>query len=667
MTKKLVVLVLGICLAAQAEERTFVGTLADINLASFEWEDRSWSSVTWKEFIEGHMKRRMAPSPTVKRENGFKFYRELEKLEPIAESVLIDKELVWKDLTLFCGQQKKAVYVADALSRTKSELGKISQFLLLASPINDVARLKKRQAVIKKLMDDEQVYTSIDNLFASTQLPEIGFLSFYGIDLFEQTVNRTNTFSLKPLKSLNTSSSLLLLKSRYGHIERTTMTGSSLCGALACAVYGVSALTGLQSRYHTRIENWANSSMGGFASPYRWIWNAGNRQIRGGLALSTAVLLGYGFMYSVEWFKGVFLFEKSLHTITNQLAEFMISAERAYEIVRQTPEFADFDEFKGLVEFFEERVPASKKLQEFTDLLATSTFKKEPSVFAHKGRIVRAYLLMHEIKEELIPLGASIGALDCYLSYATLMKEYKEKSVSFCFPTYVDAEKPRLSLTDFWHPLIDVDKVVPNSVALGDGHRQNMLITGPNAAGKSTLMKAMSLCVLCAQTIGIVPASEMTYTPFTRIKTYLNIVDDIGAGNSLFMAEAQQSQRIIDTVENSSEKEFTFACFDEIFNGTSPVEGSAAAYSVAAHLGQFDNCLCMIATHFPLLTKLEKATQSFKNYKVSVSHKDGELVYPYKLQEGSSTQYVALDVLKEQGFTGSLLEEAQKQVEQATA
>ena len=99
---------------------------------------------------------------------------------------------------------------------------------------------------------------------------------------------------------------------------------------------------------------------------------------------------------------------------------------------------------------------------------------------------------------------------------------------------------------------------------------------------------------------------------------------------------------------------------DEVFNGTTPAEGQAAAYSIAHHASQFPNSICMIATHFARLTELELATDSFTNYKVSVTcEEDGTLSYPFKLEKGNSHQHVAFDMLRLEGVDNSIVTRAQ--------
>ena len=220
-------------------------------------------------------------------------------------------------------------------------------------------------------------------------------------------------------------------------------------------------------------------------------------------------------------------------------------------------------------------------------LLKTTTFEGEASLVSNKGAILKAYGLLHEVKGQLEEAMAAAGTLDLYASLATLVKEHHEKHAQFCFPVYLRAECPSIELTHFWHPLIDPDKVVTNSIVFGNHERNNAVTTGSNEGGKSTMLKSITLCILMGQTVGIVPAQSLTFTPFHTISTYLNITDDIGAGNSLFKAEVLRTQALVDQITQAPPDYFSFSVFDEIFNGTSPREGTAAAYSVAKHLGTF--------------------------------------------------------------------------------
>ena len=183
-----------------------------------------------------------------------------------------------------------------------------------------------------------------------------------------------------------------------------------------------------------------------------------------------------------------------------------------------------------------------------------------------------------------------------------------------------------------------------------------MIVTGPNAGGKSTTLKGIAISLILAQTFGIVPADEAVITPFTKIASYLNITDDIVAGRSLFKAEVMRAHNLIETVEKLESKQFSFVILDEIFNGTSPHEGAAAAYWNGKHLGSFDRSIAIVATHFPLLTDLEKITPSFTNYRVRVNKKrDGRLEYRiYYRARYLGAKMLRLIMLRLEGFKSDI-------------
>jgi ubiquitin C-terminal hydrolase len=214
-----------------------------------------------------------------------------------------------------------------------------------------------------------------------------------------------------------------------------------------------------------------------------------------------------------------------------------------------------------------------------------------------------------------------------------------------------------------WNPMVDQEKVKPNSLQVGcNGKKRTAIITGPNAGGKSTIMKSAILAAIMAQSLGIAPATAFTFTPFSSIRAYLNIVDDTAGGNSLFMASVKRAFELLESAQKSGrEKACSLTVFDEIFNGTSATEGEAAACALIQRLVVCPTNLLLVTTHFKKLTTLE----GIDNYKVTVTTAhNGALQYPFALQEGVADQCVAFDILREQGFDAKFIEEATKNLRQ---
>lgn len=266
---------------------------------------------------------------------------------------------------------------------------------------------------------------------------------------------------------------------------------------------------------------------------------------------------------------------------------------------------------------------------------------------------------MDQVKNEWLASLAALGELDAYMSMAKLYKEQQHKECSYCFVELSSATTPLIDMQEFWNPLIKARSIVTNSIGLGGQQRSNAVITGPNAGGKSTMLRSITVNVILAQTFGIAAAKKFTLTPFSIIASYLNISDDIAAGNSLFKSEVIRAQYLIDLVSGLKQNQFGCVVIDEMFSGTSSVEGEATSYSVAKYLGGTSNVINMIASHFPLLTRLEKDTTFFTNYKVSVQQsEDGKIEYPFKLEHGISHQNIAIAILRAEGFANSILDDA---------
>jgi DNA mismatch repair protein MutS len=195
-----------------------------------------------------------------------------------------------------------------------------------------------------------------------------------------------------------------------------------------------------------------------------------------------------------------------------------------------------------------------------------------------------------------------------------------------------------------------------------------MVITGPNAGGKSTALQTATTAVNFAQCFGIAPAKSMVMTPFAKIITYLNIADHIGK-LSLFQAEMARTGEFLKMIKGMKPNEFCFVIMDEMFTGTNPDQGSEGSYKVAQYIATYPNVMCLFATHFYKMTELEKATNTIiKNYKVEVvihEDKKQKIEYTYKLAPGISNQKIAMLMLEQDSnFNEVFAADKQKQIQE---
>lgn len=639
--------------ADEKQELTTTGKIAELNLQSFPHEeDKPFETNNYVDGVNYLFKQRTEPTAKRRRENAFKL---IEKLERAATPPpMTNDTAMWNDLTLFVGQKDKQRFVANAIDRTKTELGKVALYRLLAEPLDAPSRLIKRQQVIKTLLNKPDTLQPIQQALADLARTEHITLGFWGYDSLNFEAKRGTT----EIATLDDHAAFLQLKYMYDRSLHTWFFVTDVLATGTLLGYGLSQLIGYHNKY---IDNNLDKSAGWTFGPILQATH-NYRFISGPLALAIGSMSAFYIKGHFDWVRGNYLLDHYLQTIMIDVATYIRGLDKLHAVINATPELATFDEFKPLNDLFEKRAKLSAKINELIQSLNNETFQGEASFFSYKGRVLRAFLLATEIKADFQEALAAAGAVDAYTSTATLINEFAGKNVTFCFPTYVTGtDAPSITLTNFWHPILPADKAVPNSLTLGsDGQRPNIVITGPNEGGKSTVLKAITLCLLFAQTLGIAPASAMTFTPFHAIATYLNLTDDIGAGNSLFKAEVLRAQQLIDRIEKAPHNEFYFAVFDEMFNGTTPVEASAASYSVAKHLANFSNSICLFATHFSIMTTLENDSDRINNYHVHVDLRaDGTIGYPYQLTKGISAQHVAIPILRNQGFAKTVLDDAQ--------
>lgn len=240
-----------------------------------------------------------------------------------------------------------------------------------------------------------------------------------------------------------------------------------------------------------------------------------------------------------------------------------------------------------------------------------------------------------------------MNAFFANLSFVKIFNEY-----DMCFATYNNTSNPSSTYVDaenMYH--IAIKKCTPNSILLNSS---NCVITGPNAAGKSTFIKGLLLNVILSQTYGIANASRFQITPFYYINSQINI-PDVKGKESLFEAEMFRCKRNIDIIKHLPPHLKGFVVMDEVFSSTNVVEGVAGAYGILEKMSSYSNICTVVTTHFLYLTRLP----SFKKYKMNVVvSEDGErIAFPYRLTHGCSKQLIALELIKD-NFDDDVIESA---------
>ena len=246
-----------------------------------------------------------------------------------------------------------------------------------------------------------------------------------------------------------------------------------------------------------------------------------------------------------------------------------------------------------------------------------------------------------------------VAHLDCLLSFMkiALQQHYVRPTVD---------ESDVLDIHQGRHPVIETqlpigEQYVPNDVKLDTEHQQIMMITGPNMAGKSALLRQTALIVLLAQIGCFVPAERARIGIVDKIFTRVGASDNISLGESTFMVEMTEAANILNNVTPRS-----LVLFDELGRGTSTYDGISIAWAIVEYLHEHPKAQArtLFATHYHELNEMEKNFSRIKNYNVSVKEVDGKIIFLRKLTRGGSEHSFGIHVAEIAGMPRSIVKRA---------
>lgn len=329
------------------------------------------------------------------------------------------------------------------------------------------------------------------------------------------------------------------------------------------------------------------------------------------------------------------------------VARYYRSMKEIYQLLKLNPEItSQLEHFGNLDQFFN-----NEKLFNLFAAFESRTFDGEASYFFQRGNVLFSWRQLEsaEVQKEFAKAIQAIAEIDTVTGLATLFQEFEGSAgATYCFPTIdSSSDTPFISISDGWHPVVGKASVL-NSIDLGGAtDNPNIIVSGPNAGGKSTALRTITTAAIMFQSMGIAPARKMHTTIYSYIESLMHSEDAVGS-ESLFQKQVSTANKIIRNLRNLPPHQFGLVAMDESFNGTNPTEGAAFAYGTAEALGQIPNNITMFATHFSNVCELERNTEGrFKNYQVTLNDK-GESTY--KLVPGSSDQRVAVQVAQKLDF-----------------
>ena len=267
----------------------------------------------------------------------------------------------------------------------------------------------------------------------------------------------------------------------------------------------------------------------------------------------------------------------------------------------------------------------------------------------------RFYARFDENYEIWLAATKIIGQLDCLISLA---KASSSLGTPSCRPTFVDDERSVLDLQELRHPclLANVDDFIPNDVVLGGDNATMTLLTGANAAGKSTVLRMTCVAVIMAQVGCYLPCTSARLTPVDRIMSRLGAQDHIFAGQSTFMVELSETKKILAEASPRS-----LVILDELGRGTSSSDGVAVAEAVLWHLASHVRCLGFFATHYHSLAHEFEAHKEVeaKRMGILVDDEERRVTFLYKLEPGVSEGSFGMHCAAMCGISKSVVENAE--------
>ena len=246
-----------------------------------------------------------------------------------------------------------------------------------------------------------------------------------------------------------------------------------------------------------------------------------------------------------------------------------------------------------------------------------------------------------------------IARLDCLLSFATAAREN-----NYIRPVISDDEV--LEIHQGRHPVIEKqlpigEKYIANDVMLDSSTQQIIIITGPNMAGKSALLRQTALITLMAQIGSFVPAERAHIGLVDKIFTRVGASDNISVGESTFMVEMNEAADILNNLSSRS-----LVLFDELGRGTSTYDGISIAWAIVEYIHEHPRAKArtLFATHYHELNEMEKSFKRIKNYNVSVKEIDNKVIFLRKLERGGSEHSFGIHVAKMAGMPKSIVKRA---------
>ena len=349
-------------------------------------------------------------------------------------------------------------------------------------------------------------------------------------------------------------------------------------------------------------------------------------------------------------------FHKNMSVIHNHFKEIQIYLKQTLHSMNNYLTFSDKLITQSHVSF-------NKNLKLKMNLL-TSINKKLESVseyslyniskFKEIGNVLKYFYELHTDKEYEDAIMYSLGFngyIDCLEG---LQNNIVERKINFA--TFITNNKKNIFKNSYYASLSRSENPIKNTIKM----KKNIIITGPNASGKTTILKSTLINTIFTQQFGCGFYDSASFAPFNHIHCYLNIPDTSGR-DSLFQAEARRCKEILDIIrENKNHSHF--CVFDELYSGTNPEEAEISATAFMSYLTKQKTVSCLLTTHFVKVCKSLEDNKNITNCHMSAENINNRLIYLYTLKKGISEVKGGINVLTEMNYPKEIIDETMKRM-----
>ena len=303
-------------------------------------------------------------------------------------------------------------------------------------------------------------------------------------------------------------------------------------------------------------------------------------------------------------------------------------------------------EYSSFLKELEEKYDLIKYHYEQINCIPSSTF----SIYnlLHFGNVMKCFYQINNDTEFADIIDYTFG-YNAYIDHIIGLRRNLIKSIINPI-TYTNSDT--FKLKNVYHPIIKHNDAIKNDIDL----KNNIIITGPNAAGKTTILKSSIINLIFSQQFGYGYFTSGKLNPYKYIHCYINIPDNCSR-DSLFQSEVRRCKSFLDIIDNNPDSRH-FCVFDELYSGTNPYEAISSAYSYLNHISKNKNIKFILTTHYIKLCKLFRKHKNIKNYNMKTKTINNTAKYYYKIIKGISKIKGGIAILKNLEYPDSVINNA---------